>query len=258
MQHRPVVRGRRFSGTYAELSTRPLYVLCFLLPLILLYEVGWSVYMSDPALGAVETIRAHSILLAFFQDFGVAGRFLPALSLIAVLLTWHFFREDPWRLRPLVIPGMAVESFAWTIPLVVLIALLQLLGAPAPAAAQIRPDSALSILPWQSRAAISLGAGLYEEFLFRMIGMAALHLVLVDLARMSERTGAALAILISAAAFAVYHDVSPGGELDALKAVSLLFAGAYFGLVYALRGFGIVVAVHALYDLFALVVLPRS
>ena len=87
-----------------------------------------------------------------------------------------------------------------------------------------------------------------------MVGMAALHLVFVDLARMTERAGVALAILLSAAAFAVYHDVTTAdGHLQVLKAVSLLLAGTYFGVVYWLRGFGIVVAVHALYDMFVLV-----
>jgi membrane protease YdiL (CAAX protease family) len=253
-----VVRGRRLSAAYAELSTRPLYVLLFLLPLIALYEIGSIFYLTGD--GFRETIRAHSILLEFFQDFGVAGPFLPALSLTAVLVAWHVLRGDAFRVKPAVLGGMALESVGWTIPLIVLIALIQLAargsGAPT-AAAQTQPVSLLD-LPWQSRVAISIGAGLYEELLFRMVGMAAVHLVLVDLARMSERWGAALAILLSAAAFAVYHDVvGAHGEIDAVKAFSLLSAGAYFGLVYYLRGFGIVVAVHALYDIFALVVLQH-
>lgn len=247
------------SSTYAVVSMRPLCVLAFLLPLIVLYEVGSSVYLSDPAHGMVETIRAQSILLGFFQDFGVVGRFVPAIAVIVVLLAWQVLKDDPWRIRPIMLPAMLLESFVWTVPLVVLIALVQLIGsggAPAPAV-QAQPGSLLD-LSWQSRVTVSLGAGLYEEFLFRMVGMAALHMVLVDMARMTERVGVALSIVLTAAAFAAYHDViGPDGGIQVLKAAQLMCAGAYFGVVFWLRGFGIVVAVHALYDVFALVLLQR-
>lgn len=254
--HRPTVRGRRVGTAYADVSMRPLHVLIFLLPLIVLYEVGASLYLSDPAHGVSETIRAHSILLGFFQDFGVVGRFVPALTLVVVLLVWHVLRDDPWSVRPAVLGGMAVESVAWTIPLVVLVAIVLSLGGAAVPAVAAGAGALLGLSP-QAGVTISVGAGLYEELLFRMIGMAAVHTVLVDLARMTERWGVGLSIAATAAAFAVYHDGrGAGGELETLKALSLLCAGAYFGLVYWMRGFGVVVAVHALYDVFALVLLP--
>jgi membrane protease YdiL (CAAX protease family) len=124
------------------------------------------------------------------------------------------------------------------------------------AAAQVVPG--INALSDQALITISIGAGLYEELLFRMLGIALLHIIFVDLARMSDKWGTGLAILISAAAFAVYHDVTaPSGDLQITKALSLLCAGGYFGLLYIFRGFGIVVGVHALYDIAVLVGLPR-
>jgi membrane protease YdiL (CAAX protease family) len=244
---------------YLELSKRPLHMLAFLLPLVILYEIGSSVHLANAAAGTVETIRAHSILLGFFQDFGLIGRFLPGLALVAVLLCWHVLIDDRWRLRPLVIGGLVIESIVWTIPLVVLIAIVQHLGggmAP-PAAAASEPMVNMITMPWQARFTISIGAGLYEELLFRMIGIAALHLVLVDLVRLPERWGTGLAVLISAAAFVFYHDVTgAGGSTDVLRAAALMCAGVYFGVIYLTRGFAVVVGVHALYDIFVLVVLP--
>jgi hypothetical protein len=38
----------------------------------------------------------------------------------------------------------------------------------------------------------------------------------------------------------------------------LTAAGLYFGMLYILRGFGITVGTHALYDVLVLVMLPRS
>jgi membrane protease YdiL (CAAX protease family) len=264
MQHRPLTPSRRGARGYLELSRRPLHILAFLLPLVLFYEIGSAIHLADATHGTIDTIRAHSILLGFFQDFGVVGRFLPGAALIAVLVVWHIFNHDRWRLRPLIIGGLTVEAMVWTIPLVVLIALLQYAaGSPAraPAAAQalLSGPATMAEMSWQARLTISLGAGLYEELLFRMIGIAALHLVLVDLARLSDRAGSILAIAISAAAFAVYHDITTAtGEFDIIKAFALLGAGVYFGIVYLARGFAVVVGVHALYDIFVLVVLPPA
>jgi membrane protease YdiL (CAAX protease family) len=92
-----------------------------------------------------------------------------------------------------------------------------------------------------------------------MIGIAILHALFVDLVRMSDKWGTILSVAVSAAAFAVYHDVrGPGQGIDWPKAISLLVAGGYFGFVYVSRGFGVVVAVHALYDLLVLVLLRRG
>lgn len=258
VQHRPLtpqISPRR----YLELSRRPLYVLVFLLPLIVLYEVGSVVFLADASSGTIDTIRAHSILLGFFQDFGVFGRFLPGLALVAVLLAWHIFNEDRWRLRPTIVGGMVLESVVWTIPLVVLIALLQFAAGTAAGPMVAGPATSMADMPWQARLTIAVGAGVYEELLFRMIGIAALHLILVDLARLSDRVGSILAVLISAFAFAIYHDIAgPGGQVDFVKGAALVCAGIYFGAVYLTRGFAVVVGVHALYDIFVLVVLPPA
>lgn len=256
MQHRPVSGERRADSSYFEVSKRPLQVLVFLIPFLFLYESGTQFYLSHAATGTVDTIRAHSILLGFFQDFGAFGRFLPCVALVAVLLIWHILNGDRWSVNPFVIPAMLMESIALTLPLLVLVILIQMMGGGPPAPA-FAPQGLPDLSP-RGLITISIGAGLYEELLFRMVGIAFLHVIFVDLAKMSEKWGTGLAILLSAAAFAVYHDVTtPSGELEVAKAISLLVAGAYFGIVYVQRGFGIVVAVHALYDIIVLVLLRR-
>jgi hypothetical protein len=268
MQHRPVMRDHRAASWggrgngYPALSQRPLSILVFLIPLIVLYEYGSATWLADPAHGTLETIRAHSFLLGFFQEFRVVGRFLPALALVTVLLIWHVFAGQPWRVRALVIGGMYVESALWTIPLLFLVLLVKLiLGGPPPAGgappAAMQALGAESAHSWQALATMAVGAGLYEELVFRMIGMAALHLVLVDLVRLKEGSGRVAAVMIAAAAFALYHDPSwSGGTVSLGSAGPYFVAGCYFGFLYLNRGFGIAVGVHALYDILVLVVLP--
>ncbi len=260
LHHRPTVRRARSARDdgYWELSARPLHILIFLIPFIVLFEVGASRYLFDAAHESSQTIRAWSMLLVFFQEFGVAGRFLPAATIITVLLVWHVMLRDSWRPRPMVIGGMFMESLVWTVPLVVAVKLVLLFGASAHAAAQVTVQSAggIDTLSREGRATISIGAGLYEELLFRMIGVALLHAVFVDLCRLGERWGTILAVVIAAAAFAAYHDPKGvDGHVDVIRMISLVVAGSYFGAVYVARGFGIVVAVHAMYDLLVLVAL---
>lgn len=252
----------RRGGEYLTLSRNPLHSLLFLLPMVIAYEIGTRLYLQAPELNSIQTIRAHSMLLAFFQDFGVAGRFLPAIALVTVLVIWHILNGDRFRMRPLVVVGMAGEALALTVPLVVFIGLLQLTFGPAPPLHAPMPGAFQTVavadpmakIPWQAGLTISLGAGLYEELLFRMIGILALHLIFVDLAKMPERVGTGLAIILCAAGFAAYHEViGPRGEIDALRAVSLMAAGIYFGGVFATRGFGLAVGVHVIYDVYVLV-----
>jgi hypothetical protein len=65
--------------------------------------------------------------------------------------------------------------------------------------------------------------------------------------------GATIAVLVSAAAFTLYH------QRHAWPEVTFFFlAGVYFGAIYVVRGFGIVVGVHALYDIITVSLLSSS
>jgi hypothetical protein len=253
------------ASSYITASARPLHVLAFLLPLILLYEIGSHYYLGAASSNAtgIDNIRAHSLILGAFQDMGAFGRFVPAALIVIVLVAWHIFLREPWKVHPTYLAAMAAESLLWTVPLLILVALLQLaIGGAGTPAAQDSPANTSQLilsLPREGRVVISIGAGLYEEFLFRMVGIAALHAILVDVIRLKERTGTLLAILIAAIGFSIYHDITgPSGTILMAKALSLFAAGMYFGLIYVLRGFGVVVAVHALYDIFVLVLLRKA
>lgn len=250
------MRRVRAHASYWIASTRPLHLAVFLIPLILLFEIGTNLWLADAAHSTIQTIRAHSLLLEFFQEFGVVGRILPGVTILTVLLVWHIMLKDPWRIRPIVPFAMAAEALVWTVPLVVAVAIVrQVGGAVVPALQAVDAGQTLASLSTGGKVTISVGAGLYEELLFRMIGVTLLHALLVDLFRLPERWGTALAILLSAAAFAAYHDVAAGGQVDVVKAACLFVAGAYFGVVYVIRGFGVVVGVHALYDVIVLLLL---
>ncbi|MHC4128602.1 MAG: CPBP family intramembrane glutamic endopeptidase [Planctomycetota bacterium] len=235
------------------MSRQPLRILSFLLPLIVAYEVGLALVLRSSE--GVLTNKAHETLLRFFDAFGLpasGGLFLGGAAIVVVLLVWHVLNRDPWRLD-LATPGfMALESLALTIPLIVLAVVIGSSSAAAAAGGGALPTDLNAMSIWE-RVAISVGAGLYEELLFRMLLIALLHTLLVDVGKFSSATGAGIAIVVSALAFTVYHPLVDPLEPDAgvsVRRVAFYFlAGLYFGAVFVVRGFGIVVGVHALYDI---------
>jgi len=248
-------RPRVAAGTsYWATSRRPLQILAFLLPLIVLFEVGLALLLRSES--GIITNKAHESLLRFFDAFGInasSGLFLGGLAIIVVLLVWHLLVREPWRVDFAAAGLMALESLVLVAPLLVIGRIVsQIAGLTGVAAAgsAAGPGAALADLdPW-SEVAISVGAGLYEELLFRMMLIAAIHTLLVDVGKASHRLGLGIALVVSSAAFAAYHPLAgPGGGFSFSRLVFYFTAGLYFGAVYIVRGFGIVVAVHAFYDI---------
>lgn len=232
---------------YWSASKRPLQILLFLFPLVLAYELALIFLLRDA--DNVRTVLAHKFLLQFFDAFQVAPEaalHLGGVAIIAVLLAWHALARDPWRASIQAAGLMALEALVLTMPLLVLSRLVMQARLGAPLTPPLNPPAGPQFDFWSGKA-IAVGAGLYEELLFRMLLVAVVHTLLVDLGKASHGLGAAIAVFVSAAAFTWYH------PLHDFTDVSFYFlAGLYLGAVYVFRGFGIVVAVHALYDLFSI------
>jgi membrane protease YdiL (CAAX protease family) len=101
-----------------------------------------------------------------------------------------------------------------------------------------------------------VGAGIYEEVLFRLLLFSVLGgmLRLLQFPSLLAFLGAALA---SAAFFSAAHHLGPYGEaFDGYVFLFRTVAGVYFALLFQLRGFGIAVGAHACYDVLVGVVVP--
>lgn len=226
-------------------SQQPLASLVFLLPLLALYEVGAIIYTTDPETGVRVSILARSFMLQFLEWFGVVGDYLPGLAVIVVLLCWHIAVRDRWRFEPKLYAAMYVESVALAIPLL-MFGLLIGPRQPAAAFSAAAPDP--SALSWQAGVVFSIGAGVYEELVFRLAAIALLHMAFVDVLGVGEKRGALLSVVCSAVLFAAYH-FSAGDPFTWPKFVFFFAAGMYFAIIFVMRGFGIVVATHAFYDI---------
>src|SRR3954465_12024725 len=83
-------------GEYWSASRSPLTSLLFVLPLLAMHEVGVRWYASVPGRVVEYRITAFTLLTRFLHSCGASGRYLPALAVVAILLSWHVARRDGW------------------------------------------------------------------------------------------------------------------------------------------------------------------
>ncbi len=241
-------RGKKrppLSDAYLAVTHRPLHSLLFLLPMVLAYEIGMAMTYSGAAIGERRGLAAEQLLHWFFSLFGATGAYLPGAVLVAVLLVWHIACAHPWKVSIQPLFGMAGESVLLAIPLLLLHHWLPGLRATTAAVPDVVSSAAEDLL-------LSVGAGIYEELLFRLIAITLLILIFVNTFGMKEIAGVALAVIISSLMFGMHHH-APIGE-EAWSAGAFAFrsaAGAYLAAVFVMRGFGLAVGCHVIYDVFA-------
>ncbi|MBX3354967.1 MAG: CPBP family intramembrane metalloprotease [Phycisphaeraceae bacterium] len=241
---RPIVATT--ATAYFDRSKQPLEILAFLAPLIVIFEIG-LVGVLRHGDGSVLTNRAHLTLLRLFEWSGVRAEALllpalslPAAALIVVLLTWHALSRRSWSVHLPTVGGMAIESLLTALPLVTIgwiVASLPLAAAPDP-----------RTLGVPAQIAVALGAGLYEELLFRLALLSLLHSVFRRIPKCTPAVATVLAVTISALCFTFYHPVIEDGRLALRTAIILFLAGLWWGTLFVIRGFGIAVGSHAAYD----------
>ena len=101
--------------------------------------------------------------------------------------------------------------------------------------------------------ALSIGAGLFEEIIFRVILLNLLFLLLSPLFK-KKLVAAVFSVLLASFLFSLSHYV--GTMADTWQLYSFMFrwvAGLLFTVLYFVRGFAITAYTHALYDIWVLV-----
>lgn len=230
--------------SYWRRSRSPRYSLLFALPLLILYE-ALAFALSHDALAGVRNgadVLLKSLFVALGGRAGLAG-FGALLLGAGAVLAWR--DRSAGRLSARVFLLMACESLAYAAAFGGVVGgLTRALLRPLAAAAG---RGAVLDLPTQLM--ISLGAGIYEELLFRVLLVGVLAWGARRVLRWTPAAAGVGAAVLGALVFSAFHYLGPCG--DRLTLASFAFrtvAGLAFSGLYLLRGFGITAWTHALYD----------
>lgn len=240
-----------------EEPCRPLASLVFVAPILLAYEAGILMVGHDLARNGADAWLRHLLdWLGFGQYF-----LLPALT-CSILLAWHHTTREPWSVSTGVFSRMFVETGVFALVLLLiaqaqgqLLAATQRVFDGATLASTTHPRTAAGIVGY-------LGAGLYEELLFRLMLLPALAAGF-RLVWRNQTAALVFAVAASSALFAAAHyrfDLPIGTwhlatvQGEPFESFSFAFrclAGGLFGVLFVYRGFGIAVGTHAMYDILA-------
>ncbi|QVL34676.1 CPBP family intramembrane metalloprotease [Telmatocola sphagniphila] len=231
--------------SYLRSTHHPWPCLLFLLPLLVAYEFG-VFYLGGAQADAMRN-GADSWIRWGLQYFGVREFLAAPILILAVFLLWTFFK---WSERPEdtlgIIFTMIFESIGYGLGLWCIsqafVPFLQSLGVTLGVQIHLTDESLARLVTF-------IGAGIYEETIFRLLLLNALVLILkfVFIPRVFAMF---LAAVISSILFAAAHHIGEYGEQTINKAYFLfrVTAGLYFAAIYWIRGFGVAVGAHAMYD----------
>jgi hypothetical protein len=237
--------------TYWEASRSPRYSLLFALPLLLLYQVLAAAVPAGPQ-GGVRNgadVMLQSVFIWLAGSWG-PRLFMTCLIIAGLWLVARDLRSNPGRLRASVFGVMLAESIGLALVFGIVVGGLTaaLLGEPPPlsfifqGAAQLGRGTVLML---------SLGAGIYEELLFRVVLVSLFAWVARRVFGFRPLISGTSATIAGALVFSAFHYIGPYG--DAWQVYSFVFrtiAGLFFSALYLTRGFGITAWTHALYDVF--------
>ncbi len=229
---------------YWSATRRPLPCLVFILPLLVIYEAG-VIGLGGPA-SATWRAGSDTWIRTALTTLGVTDRLFLPLALAMILLGWQAFDSRRWRFHPGILAGMFVESLVLGIALIGLSKLVDL------GFTRIEPPPSLAAGSAHPAAPLIgfLGAGLYEETLFRLMLIPLLYYTL-RLFQMPVLVANTLAVTASALLFSLAHHAgSPGEAFTWYAFIFRWLAGIFFAWVFVVRGFGVAVGTHSAYDIY--------
>ena len=219
------------------------YSFLFTIPLFFIYEVGILFLSKDDIL--VVRNGADFLMRSILESFGIFGLYgLGAIFLIGFIITYIYFFNDNSNksIRADYLFIMIFESVCWALILYFLLSkfMLALMNPIGKTIAQ--------------QVTLAVGAGIYEEFLFRVMLISGLTGIIGFVFLWSEKTRKAAALIIAAGIFSAFHFMGDYGDYFSMELFILrFFAGIVLGILYLSRGFGITAYAHSIYDLIVLI-----
>lgn len=220
---------------YLEASCTLAASYVFVAPLVAVYELGVTL---DPQ----SRNGADPLFREIFGHFSHLGMIVLNMLLLAGL----FFAIGHTRSRRIKVRGlywsMLLESTLWACAF-----LAVGIWMPPGHFPDARP-LVIDLPPMARGIVASIGAGVYEETIFRLVLMGGLVVVLRDLMGGHPGWAVPAALVVSSVLFSYAHHTIGGEAWDWQRFYYRSMMGGLLGLIFWFRGLGIAVWVHALYD----------
>jgi membrane protease YdiL (CAAX protease family) len=215
------------------------------LPLLIMYEV--FILISQPESGGFVRLSTDIWIKWVFAGFGFDTlKFTVALALILGLIVFFKERPNPVRVRGRFFLYMILESTIYAIVIAMLIS--GFLGLIFNADAE-----GINSLTKFQQLALSIGAGLYEELIFRVLLVNGLIIIFgwMSFGNGWKHVGA---MILAALIFSAVHYFGSYGDQFTLSSFMFrfLFGLALNGLLI-FRGFGIAAWTHSMYDVIVVI-----
>ncbi len=240
----------RFDNRYLSLTKTVGYSYLFVLPLIILYEIGVRLVNAGNAFQV--RIGADVLIKRVLSFTGLDGTlFFAGIIVLVGAFVFLVERRRGLVLVPRYFLFMLAESAAYAVlcGMVVSAIVSQLFSL------QIPPNTVETGPPvgFMRDLVLSLGAGIYEELLFRLVLVTLLFAMLKKLTG-NDRYRYTVAAIVGALIFSWVHYVGVLGDVFTLQSFTYRFLmGLALNALFLLRGFGIAAMTHALYDVYVTV-----
>jgi hypothetical protein len=229
-------------SSYWSATRAPRYSLLFALPLLVLYELLAHLISGEGGVRNGADVLLKSLFLLLGGKYGLTLFAVVLLGIGLYLVARDWKQRGPPR--PRLFLGMMLESVVYALLFGGVTSVLTGLLLHGPRLMLISGGFSFS-----TEVMVSLGAGIYEEILFRVVVVGALASAATRFFKWGPTGAGIFATIVGAFIFSAFHYIGPyGDELQLGSFAFRLVAGVLLSGLFLLRGLGITAWTHALYD----------
>lgn len=228
--------------------------LLFLMPWVLVYELALFGTQSPVENAAAAWLRALGRGLG--REGLLLVLLLGSLALLLVLvLRLRDATRDSGVFGGMVVEGLCYGALLGTVAgfMATTLPMERVTGEMVSTAATPAPLAVQQMKGTLRELGLAIGAGIFEELLFRGLLCLGLFTVLRHVLGADRITSGGVAVLVSAYLFSDYHHWGVAGEpYDATVFAFRFHAGLILGAIFLTRGLGIAAFAHGFYDVLAM------
>ena len=221
---------KTFLEKYAQDTRVHVYSLVLILPLVLIYE-GGILLINECSFGRA-TILANELIVLIFERLGLRNvNIIPAILVMATLFAMQWKSGKSWNIRLSNVFMLHIEYILYAVLFFISVS-------------WIFPGRLIFRVPRAAEVILSIGAGVYEEYLFRLLFLSALILFFKKSLNVENKRTLYTAVVISAVCFAGFHHILGRDPFRWSDFCIRSAAGVYFGFIFLTRGYGVCAGTH--------------